>query len=122
MQLLTVNRSTEHWNPNGGVRGRTEGAEAVCIPIGRPTISNNQTLQDSHGLNPQPKSTYRGIRGSSHICSRGLSYLASVGGEARGTVDAQYPNIRVARAMSWESVGGGAGSTLIEVRRREDGI
>jgi hypothetical protein len=28
-------------NPNGGIRGRTEGAEGVCNPIGRIIISTN---------------------------------------------------------------------------------
>jgi hypothetical protein len=31
------------WVPNGGVRERAEGAERVCNPIGRTTISTNQT-------------------------------------------------------------------------------
>jgi hypothetical protein len=39
--------------PNGGVRGRTEGAEGVCKPIGRPTISTNQNLP------APPKLTWR---------------------------------------------------------------
>jgi hypothetical protein len=34
-------------DPNGGVRGRNEGAEGVCNPIGRTTISTNQTFQSS---------------------------------------------------------------------------
>ena len=36
----TVNYRTEHEDPNGGVRERTEG---VCNPIGRTTLSANQT-------------------------------------------------------------------------------
>jgi hypothetical protein len=36
----------------------TEGAEGICSPIGRTTISTNQTLQRSQGLNHQPKSIY----------------------------------------------------------------
>jgi hypothetical protein len=41
----TVNHYTG-WRrgaPNGGVRERTEGAERVCNPIGRTTMSTNQT-------------------------------------------------------------------------------
>jgi hypothetical protein len=39
-------------------RGRAEGAEGVCNPIGKTTVSTNQTLSpqpSSQGLNPQPK-------------------------------------------------------------------
>jgi hypothetical protein len=39
MWMLEANHQTEHWDPNGEVRGRTEG---VCNPIER-TISTNQT-------------------------------------------------------------------------------
>jgi hypothetical protein len=63
---------------NGGVRGRTERAEGVCNPIGRTTISNNQVLQSSQGLNHQPKNTHGGTLGSSCICRRKWPYLASV--------------------------------------------
>jgi len=44
MRTLVVNYWTEHRDLNGGVRERTEDAEGVCNPIGRTTISNNQTL------------------------------------------------------------------------------
>jgi hypothetical protein len=37
--------------PNGGVRERTEGAEEICNPIGRTTISTNENLPASQGLN-----------------------------------------------------------------------
>jgi hypothetical protein len=33
--------------PNGGIRERSEGAEGVCNPIGRKTISTNQIPQSS---------------------------------------------------------------------------
>jgi hypothetical protein len=37
--MLAANHGTEHGDPDGGVRGRTEeGAEGVCNPIGRTTI------------------------------------------------------------------------------------
>jgi hypothetical protein len=32
-------------DPNGRIRGRTEGAEGVCNPIGRTTILTNKTTQ-----------------------------------------------------------------------------
>jgi hypothetical protein len=75
---------TEHGDPNGGVRGRTEGDERVFNPIRRTTISINQSTQ---GLNHQPKSTHEGIHGSSCICSRGLPCLTSMGGEALDPVE-----------------------------------
>jgi hypothetical protein len=40
-------------------RGRTEGAEGDCNPIGR-TISTNRINQSSQGLNHQLKSTQGG--------------------------------------------------------------
>jgi hypothetical protein len=59
-RMLAANHWTEHGVPNGGVRGRTEGAEGVCNPIGRTTILTNQTppSQSSQELNHQPKSTH----------------------------------------------------------------
>jgi hypothetical protein len=38
MRMLTTNHQTKIWDPNEGVRGRTEGAKGVCNPIGRATI------------------------------------------------------------------------------------
>jgi hypothetical protein len=38
MQILIANLWTEPRDPNGRVRGRTEGAEGDCNPIGRTTI------------------------------------------------------------------------------------
>jgi hypothetical protein len=72
-EIDAANHWTEHRVPNGGVRERTEGAEGVCNPIGRTTISTNQILQNSQGLNHQPKSTHGGTHGSSHIYSRGIN-------------------------------------------------
>ena len=60
--------------------GRTEGAEGDCNPTGR-TISTNWTTQSSQGLNHQSKSIQGGTQDSSYICSRGWSYLTSMGGE-----------------------------------------
>jgi hypothetical protein len=49
MRMLAVNHQTEQGDPNGEVRGRSEGAEGV--PTGRTTISTNQTHQSSRRLN-----------------------------------------------------------------------
>jgi hypothetical protein len=43
MQMLADNHQTKHRDPNGGVRGRTEGAERVSNPTKRTTISINQS-------------------------------------------------------------------------------
>jgi hypothetical protein len=45
MQILTANHWTDPEDPNRRVRGKTEGAEGVCNPIGR-AISTNQTTQN----------------------------------------------------------------------------
>jgi hypothetical protein len=37
MQVQAANHQTEHGDPKGGTRGRTEGGEGVCNPI----IKNN---------------------------------------------------------------------------------
>jgi hypothetical protein len=44
-------------DPNGEVKPRTVGADRVCSPIGRTTISTNQMPGSSQGLNHQPRST-----------------------------------------------------------------
>jgi hypothetical protein len=41
--ILTANHWTEYRVPNGRVRERIEGAEWVCNPIRKTTISTNQT-------------------------------------------------------------------------------
>ena len=46
----TANHQTEPEDPNERGRGRTEGAEEDCNPIGR-TISTNWTKQNSQRLN-----------------------------------------------------------------------
>jgi hypothetical protein len=80
--------------PNGGVRKRTDGGEGDCNPIRRTTISTNQILQSSQGLNYQLKSTHGGTHGSRCIYSRGGTYLASMRGEAVGSVKAWCPSVR----------------------------
>jgi hypothetical protein len=63
----------EYRVPNGGGRERTEGAEGVCNPIGRKTLSTKHTptptLKSYQRLKHQPKRTHGGTHGSSHICS-----------------------------------------------------
>ena len=76
--MLAANDQTKYGDPNGGVRGRTEEAKAVCNPIGGTIVSTNQPPQSSQGLNHQSKSTHGGIHGSSCICSRG-AYAAEDG-------------------------------------------
>jgi hypothetical protein len=38
MRMHITKHQTEHGDPNREVRGKTEGAEGVCNPIGRTTI------------------------------------------------------------------------------------
>jgi hypothetical protein len=42
MWMLTANHWTEHRVPNAGVREKTEGAEGVCIPIGKTAIQTTK--------------------------------------------------------------------------------
>jgi hypothetical protein len=72
---------------------KAEGAEGVCDPIGRTTISTNQTPQSFQTLNHQPKSTRGGTQSSSFIRSREWPYLASVGGAAPCLVKALCPSV-----------------------------
>jgi hypothetical protein len=58
MQVYAAKHWTEYRNPNGEVRARTAGAEGVCNPIGRITITTNQISQSSQGLNHQPEYTW----------------------------------------------------------------
>jgi hypothetical protein len=39
--MLEANHWTEHRDLNGRFKGKTEGTEGVCNPIGRTTISTN---------------------------------------------------------------------------------
>jgi hypothetical protein len=74
-------------DPKGRVRGKTEGAERACNPIGRTTISTNLITPSSQGLNHQPKNTHVVHHGSNYICNRELPYLPSMGGEVLGPVE-----------------------------------
>jgi hypothetical protein len=53
--MLAANNWTEHRDPSGGIRGKTEGAEGVCNPIGRTTISTNQTSPELPESKPPTK-------------------------------------------------------------------
>ena len=68
MQILIGNHLTEHEDTSERARGRTEGAEGGCIPIGR-AISTNWTTPCSKRLNHQPKS---------FLAISGLMMLASM--------------------------------------------
>jgi hypothetical protein len=70
--MLAANYLTEYRISNGATRVRTEGAEAVCNPIGRTTISFNQMAPDLPATKTPTKSTHGGTHGSSCICLRGL--------------------------------------------------
>jgi len=88
MWMLAVSYLIEQGDRDGGVRERSEEGEGVCNPIGRTTISTNQTTQSSQGQNHQPKSTHRGSHGSSCIYSRGWPCLASNVSEALSSMKA----------------------------------
>jgi hypothetical protein len=47
MQMHGAIHRTEHVDPIGGVRERTEGADSVRNPIRRTAISMNQSSQNS---------------------------------------------------------------------------
>jgi|UPI00001C5B16 hypothetical protein len=59
--------------------------------VGKTTISTNWTPQ---GLNHQPKSLHGWVHGFHYLCNRGLSYLASMGGEKLGPMEVCCPNKR----------------------------
>jgi hypothetical protein len=88
MQMLAANHWTEYRDPNGGIRGKTEGAKEDCNPIERTTTRFPHARKSSQGENHQPKSTNEVIHDYRYICSRGLLYLASMGGKAFGPMEA----------------------------------
>ena len=55
--MLTANHVTENRIPNGGVKEMSEGTKGVCNPIGRTTISANQTPPTAElpGIKPPTK-------------------------------------------------------------------
>jgi hypothetical protein len=53
--MFEANHWTECRVPNREVREKTEGVEGVCNPIGRTTISTNQTHPELPGTKPSTK-------------------------------------------------------------------
>ena len=53
---FTANHQTEHWDPNGRDKGRTEGAGGDCNAIGRTTIFQNPRAPGSN----TPRNTHEG--------------------------------------------------------------
>jgi hypothetical protein len=121
MQLFAANHWTVHRDPNGEVRERTQGAEGVCNPIGRITISTKQNPQSSQGLNHQPKSTHERTHGYSCICSKEWPYMASIGREAHCPLKDMCPS--VAECQGGEmGESGWVGEHLHRSRVRGDGM
>jgi hypothetical protein len=95
MWVLAANNQTEHGDPNGVVRGRIEGTEGICNPIGRTTISTKELSYPSEfpGTKPLTKQyTWRDPWLQLYI-SRGWPYLASMGGEPIGAVEVLCPSV-----------------------------
>jgi hypothetical protein len=84
--MYTVKHWRECRDPNGEGRARTVGGEGACNLIGRTTGSTNQTPKSSQETKPPSKEYTGGTHGYSWICTRGLHYLASLGGEPLGPV------------------------------------
>ena len=84
--MPSANHISEYQDPDGRVREEIKGAEGVCNPIGRTTISTIQITQSTQGLNHQPENTHETTHGSTSLCSRGWSCLATKGVEAHGPV------------------------------------
>jgi len=67
------NAHSQHGDPNGRVRDRTERVEEVCNLIGRTTVSANQSTQSSQGLNYQPKNMHEGTMApAAHVADNGF--------------------------------------------------
>ena len=108
---------TEPGDPSRRVRGKAEGIEWDCNPIGGTTVSINSTPQISQGLNQNPKSIYvPSMTPATCIVEDSLVWLqwegsrlflwrpdASEKGDARGV------------RQEWV---GGWGSTLLEANGR----
>jgi hypothetical protein len=86
--MLESNYRTECRDPNKGVRGRNEGAEWICNPIRRTTMSTNQNPLELLGSKPPIYEYKWRDEDSSCICNSGCPYQASVRGEALGPVKA----------------------------------
>jgi hypothetical protein len=91
IQIFTANHWTEVRDSHGRVRGRTEGAEGDCNPIGRPIVSTNLDSSELTGTESKPKSIHGLVHGPHYICSRGLPCPTSVRGYVLGPVEAWCP-------------------------------
>ena len=91
--MLATNLWSEHRVPNGGVRGRTKGAEEVCNPIGRTKLSTNQTPPELPGTKPLTKDYTWRNPWVQCICSRGWPCWSSMGKEALGLVKVRCPSV-----------------------------
>jgi len=72
---------------NGRAEGRTEGADGDGSPI-RITISTNGTTQSSQGQPPNKEYTWREGAMAPAASNQRMAYLASMGGEDHGPVEA----------------------------------
>jgi hypothetical protein len=87
MLILRANHWTEVRDPYGRVRGRTEGAEEDCNPVGRTTLSTNPDPSKLPETKPPTKEhSWAGLC-LLYICSRGLPCLASVGKDVLNPVE-----------------------------------
>ena len=97
------------------VRGRAEGAEGDCNPVGRTTISTNQTPQSSQRLNHQTKSIHGQFNGSARYVSEDHLIWHQWEGRCLVLWRLHSPKKGNARGVRQKWVGGW-GSTLLEQR------
>jgi hypothetical protein len=76
---------------DGGDREGAEGAQGVCSPMKRTTVStaNSPIPWGSQRLDHQPKNTH----GTGHICGRRWPCWTSLGGNGLGPEGVQCPNV-----------------------------
>jgi hypothetical protein len=79
--------------PDRGVGEGTEGAEGVRSPMEGATISRDQNLWSSWGLDHQPKNTHEATHGIGYLSTRGWPCLTSVGEEALGPEGVWCPSV-----------------------------
>jgi hypothetical protein len=91
--MLIPNHQTEHEDLNGRIRGKTDGAERVCNPLGKTTLSTNQIPLSSQGPNHQSKSTHGGTIASNYLCSRGWPCYVLLRAEAFSLVETRYTKV-----------------------------
>jgi hypothetical protein len=86
--MLTVIHWTKQGSPVKELEKVTKELKEFTSPL-----EEYQYLQNSLGLNDQPKKTLGGIHCSSCICSRGWPSGSSMGGEALGPLKVLCPSI-----------------------------